>query len=78
MKSWALYSVRFPAGDNAEYGFVTLNAYNSLQDMESQPTNADDFKKIHPDKTPEDYMRMIRDTRKNVRSDLWRLVDQAN
>jgi hypothetical protein len=81
MKSWSLYEVRFPGGDNREYGYLTVETYNSIQDVEGSYGDSGSFtsmlKKVHPDKSLADLLGQALDSRRLVRSEVLRLVDQT-
>jgi L-rhamnose mutarotase len=81
MKSWSLYEVRFPGGDNREYGYLTVETYNSIQDVDGSYGDAAYFasllKKVHPKKTEYDLMFETLNNRTLVRSEVLKLVDQT-
>jgi hypothetical protein len=81
MKSWSLYEVRFPGGDNREYGYLTVETYNSIQDVEGSYGDSASFtstlKKVHPDKSAVGLLSQALDNRRLVRSEVLRLVDQT-
>jgi len=78
MKSWSLYAVQFPGGDNREYGFLTVETYNSIQNVEGADVDFTSLvKKIHPNKTLADLEAQTLNSRSLVRSEVLRLVDQT-
>ena len=81
MKSWSLYEVRFPGGDNREYGYLTVETYNSIQDVEGSYGDSASFtstlKKAHPDKSAPDVFAQALNNRTLVRSEVLKLVDQT-
>jgi hypothetical protein len=82
MKSWSLYEVRFPGGENREYGYVTFETYDKIQDIEGsygdQAAMGSLLKKVHPDKTVADLLSQAQSNRKMALSEVWRLVDRTN
>jgi len=79
--SWSLYSVRFPRGDNMEYGYLTVEIYKNIGDAEGNYGN-DDFKAllktVHPDRSPDGILKEALSKRSLVRSELLRLIDRTN
>jgi hypothetical protein len=82
MRSWSLYEVRFPGGDNREYGYLTVEVYNNIQDAEGSYDDKDAMasllKKTHPDKAVDQYIVQTINSRRLVRSEVLKLVDRTN
>jgi hypothetical protein len=80
IRSWSLYEVRFPQGDNLEYGYLTFTIFNKFQDLETEndfTVFTDVLKKVHPKRTPAALEVNTLDNRKLVRSEVWKLVDNT-
>jgi hypothetical protein len=82
MKAWSLYEVRFPGGDNREYGYLTVETYDSIQDVEGSYGDSAYFtsllKKVHPDKTVTTLEVQAINNRRLVRSEVLKLVDRTD
>ena len=75
-KSWFLYGVRSPGGTNQEYNFVTLNVFDTWQDLET-PGYPTAVREVHPDKKPEDIGDRTRAARDQVRTEIWALMERV-
>jgi hypothetical protein len=82
LQSWLLYAVRFPGGDNREYGFLTVETYKSIQDAEGAYDSAAAMtsllKKVHPNMSVEQLMSQASSSRSLVRSEVIKLVDRTD
>src|SRR6266702_5607628 len=74
--SWALYSVRYPAGTNREYDFATATVYNAFAAMES-PYKDIDFEKLHANMTNQEFGERTSTARKLIRSDVFYTIERA-
>jgi L-rhamnose mutarotase len=75
MRSWTVYSVRFPAGTTREYDYAVVNTYNSLADIDR--SMLDVAAKIHPKMPAAELGRRTGAARSLVRGELWYKVDEA-
>ena len=74
MRSWTLYSVRFPSGSKNECDYRTVNVYNSLADMERPIGEV--FTKVHPNVPLADVGRRTVTARDFRTGEVWYQVDQ--
>jgi hypothetical protein len=74
MRSWTLYSVRFPSGSKNECDYRTVNVYNSLADMERPIGEV--FTKVHPNVPLAEVGRRTVTARDFRTGELWYQVDQ--
>jgi hypothetical protein len=75
MRSWTLYGVRYPAGSQRECDYRTVNAYNSMADMDR--SIADVVAKVHPNIPIAELVRRTVSGRDMAHGELWYQVDQA-
>jgi len=73
---WDLYAVRFPAGTEAPYQYVTVNTYDDLAKVES-PFSEELVKRAHPKVDMADFSLKTIAARDLVRSELWRQRELA-
>jgi hypothetical protein len=73
---WALYDVRFPGGDSAEYNYVTVTAFNRFQDMENSLPQ-DLVTKALQGKDVEGFWSRTDAARSLVRTEVLELLDQV-
>jgi len=76
IESWALYAVRYPAGTNREYDFVTATVFPNYAAMEI-PYKGTDATKIHPNMTAQEIADRAAAARKLIRSDVFYIIDRA-
>ena len=80
--AWMLYSVRFPRGDGMEYGYLTVEEYKNIEDVEESYGSDKEFaallKKVHPKRSQADLLKEALSNRSLVRSELLRLVDKTD
>jgi hypothetical protein len=76
IESWAVYSVRYPAGANREYDFVTATVFPNFAAMEV-PYKGTDPAKIHPNITSQEIAERVAAARKLIRSDVLYIIDRA-
>ena len=74
MRSWTLYSVRFPSGSKNECDYRTVNVYNSLADMERPIGEV--FTKVHPNVPLAEVGRRTVTARDFRTGEVWYQVDQ--
>lgn len=74
MRSWTLYSVRFPSGSKNECDYRTVNVYNSLADMERPIGEV--FTKVHPNIPLAEVGRRTITARDFRTGEVWYQVDQ--
>jgi hypothetical protein len=75
MRSWTLYAVRYPTGSQSECDYRTVNAYNSLADLDR--SIADVVAKVHPNVPIAEMGRRTLAARDFRGAELWYQVDQA-
>lgn len=78
-RSWTLYGVQFPSGTGNEYGFVTVNVYNSLSALED-PGDAvvrDMFAKALPRMSLDSLGPRTIAARQLVRNEVWRRLEHV-
>jgi L-rhamnose mutarotase len=75
MRSWTVYSVRFPTGTKREYDYAVVNTYNSLADADR--SMQDVAARIHPKIPIAELSRRTYAARDLVRGELWYKVDEA-
>lgn len=75
MLDWSLYSVRF--GDRSEYDYVTVNVYESMDDVEGLGAFDELVSAVHSDESPDELVLQAVNARQLVRSELWSMVDQV-
>ena len=79
IKSWALYGLRFPAGAEERYDYVTINTYDRFAQLESPFAGVGPMlTKLRPNMKLEDLVRQTQNARKVVRVDVFELIDEAN
>ena len=79
LQSWLLYAVRFPGGDNREYGYLTVETYKSVQDVDGGYDDlASVIKKVHPNKAADQILSQANTSRSLVRSEVLKLVDRTD
>jgi hypothetical protein len=78
LRSWALYSVRFPAGDDEKYDYITVNAFDRFAQLENPYSDFERMlTKVHPNRKMSDLEQEIGSARRLVRSDIWQLIDET-
>lgn len=75
MRSWSLYRVDFPYGTETPYNFVTLNVYNSSEDLEREFVPV--FEKVHRNIKIDDVFSRTLAARRLARGELWRRIDHV-
>lgn len=75
MKSWTLYQVDYPYGSEAPFNYVTLNTFNSVQDLDRDVLPL--FGKVHPKIKISDVFSRTMGARRLVRGELWRRIDHV-
>lgn len=75
LKSWSLYQVGYPHGTEREYGFVTVNVYNSINDLERSIEIEDVFAKVHPNVRMSEISAQTQNARRLVRGEMWRRLE---
>ena len=75
LRSWTLYSVRYPFGADQAYSFVTVNEYNTLADADRSSEEA--FARVHPKVPLQEILRRTFAARQLVRGEIWYRLDQV-
>ena len=75
MRSWTLYAVRYPAGSHRECDYRTVNAYNSVADVDR--SIEDIATKVHPKISLAELGRRTVSGREFVTGELWYEVEHA-
>ncbi|MEX2111265.1 MAG: hypothetical protein WD802_11710 [Gemmatimonadaceae bacterium] len=73
MRSWTVYSVRFPSGTKREYDYAVVNTYKSVADMERSV--ADLIPRLHPNIPAAEVSRRTAAARELVRGEMWYQID---
>jgi len=76
IESWTVYAVRYPAGTNREYDFVTATVFPNFAAMEV-PYKGTDVTKIQPNMTAQEIGERAAAARKLIRSDVFYTIDRA-
>jgi hypothetical protein len=76
IESWAVYAVRFPAGTNREYDFMTATTFPNYASMEL-PYKGTDIAQIHPNMTAQEIGERASSARKLIRSDVFYTIDRV-
>jgi hypothetical protein len=75
-ESWWLFRVRYPRGTDHEYNFITVNAFQDLQDLETAGYQ-EILSKVHAGKNTQDILDRTLNARKQVNVELWELIEQV-
>jgi hypothetical protein len=78
-RSWTLYGVQFPNGTGNEYGFVTINVYDSLSALDG-PSDAafrDIVAKALPRTSIDSMISRTLAGRQLVRGEVWRRLEHV-
>lgn len=71
--AWYLYQVRYPSGSGAEYDYVTVTVFGNFASMDDNVVEYETIvNRAHPDKTLEEVAKYATDTRKLVRSEVFK------
>lgn len=74
--AWQLYQVQYPRGADMEYDFVTVTVFANFNSMDEGVTEYEILvKNAHPDKTLTEVDQYATDTRKLVRSEVFKSID---
>jgi len=75
--SWSVYRQLYPAGYNTEYNYVTINGFSDIRKVSQEPPQGweEIMKTIHPNKDINQIFSSTYDLRKQVRMELWELLD---
>jgi hypothetical protein len=77
MRSWSLYAVQYPAGAGTEYGYVTINVYDSLAALDA--VSEEDFRgvftRVHPQSSVDLLFQRTAAARTTGKSELWRRLE---
>jgi hypothetical protein len=78
-RSWTLYGVQFPNGTGNEYGFVTINVYDSLSALDgpSEAAFRDIFTKALPRMSIDSLGPRTLAGRQLVRGEVWRRLEHV-
>jgi hypothetical protein len=78
IKSWALYGLRFPSGEDEKYNYMTVNVFDKFDKLESPFENLSNLmKKAHPGKQMDDFGSRTTKSRRLVRSEVWVQIDRV-
>jgi len=71
---WGLWAVLFPRGADRSYQYCTLNAFSDFSYV-FDLNYANSFSIVHADKDLEETLKLTRETRTIVSTELWELID---
>ena len=75
---WYFYQRKYPFGANSKYDYVTVTVYNDFTRLENPFSDVEGtLAKALPDMDAEKVMEKTGKTRKLVRGEVYRLIDQA-
>jgi len=75
--SWSVYRQLYPAGNNAEYNYVTINGFSDIRKVSQEPPQGweEILKTIHAGKNVNQIFSSTYDLRKQVRMELWEILE---
>jgi hypothetical protein len=79
LNSWAMYTMIYPGGDARHYTYITIDYYDSLQDMR-EPVGAALARTAHPDLSEEEideYFNRTEASRSPYKIELWTRIDSV-
>jgi hypothetical protein len=78
IKSWALYGLRFPSGEDEKYNYMTVNVFDKFDRLEDPYGNFPELmKKAHSGKDMGDLINRTGKSRRLVRSEVWVQIDRV-
>lgn len=77
-QSWALYKVKYPEGENADYNYVRLNVLADWAQVENPYADLSGvIKKVHPKLNVKKFYKMTNASRELMWTQLFRLIGEA-